>query len=59
MVSLVEYVLFICADFAFVCVCVACAFTSWVVCKSGILSCEGSLEILLVVALPTFYVSII
>ena len=36
--SLAECVLFKFVDFAFVCVCMVCRFTSWVGCKSGLLS---------------------
>ena len=55
--SLGECVLFIFVDFAFVCACMVCRFTSWVGCKSGILSWGLLLKALFVVVLLMFDVS--
>ena len=56
MLSLGKCVLFMFVDLVFVCLCMVCGFTSWVGCKSDVLS-WGSLEVLFVVVLPMFYVN--
>ena len=56
MLSLGKCVLFTFVDFVFVGVGVVCRLTSWIGCKSGVLS-WGSLETLFVLVLPTLDVS--